>query len=96
MEEPEWNFEQDPSNERTDETGVNLRAYFDRMPDAKMQQYDPSWTDEQVMAWDDNFKDDGDLLLLCSERDVGVEEYRRVLGDCIAYRNRMRASLTKS
>ena len=36
----EWNFEQEP-HEATDETGVNLRAYFDRMPDEKTQQYSP-------------------------------------------------------
>ena len=93
MEEPDWNFEQSPSSEPMDETSINLRSYFDRMPDEKMRQYDPTWTDEQVMAWDDNFKDDGDLLLLCSERDVGVEEYRRVLGECIRYRDRVRESL---
>jgi hypothetical protein len=47
----EWNFEQEP-HEATDETGVNLRAYFDRMQDEKMRQYSPSWTDEQVIEWD--------------------------------------------
>ena len=39
----------------------------------------PAWTDEQVIQWDDNFKDDGTLFLPCSERDVDVHEYRRVL-----------------
>jgi hypothetical protein len=48
------------------------------------------------MAWDENFKDDGDLLLLCSERDVDVKEYRRVLEQCIEYRNRVRGTLLKS
>lgn len=62
-----------------DETAINLRAYFDRVPEAKLQQYDPAWTDEQVIAWDDNFKDDGYLFLPCSERDVDIAEYRRVL-----------------
>ena len=28
MSRPIWNFEQEPSTERTDETGTNLRAYF--------------------------------------------------------------------
>ena len=96
FEQPIWNFEQAMAHEPTDETGVNLRAYFDRMPDDKLQQYDPRWTDEQVMAWDENFKDDGDLLLLCSERDVDVKEYRRVLEQCIDYRNRVRDTLIKS
>ena len=95
MEQPIWNFEQDPTDERMDETGVNLRAYFDRMPDEKMRQYSPHWSDEQVMQWDDNFRSDGELMLLCSERDVDVHEYRRVLEQCIEYRNRVRSELLK-
>jgi hypothetical protein len=90
MEQPIWNFEQEPSAEEMDETGINLRAYFDRMPDQKMQQYSPSWSDEQVVAWDGSFRDDGNLLLPCSERDVDVNEYRNVLEECIEYRNRAR------
>ncbi|HYV06922.1 MAG TPA: hypothetical protein VFB82_20165 [Blastocatellia bacterium] len=93
MEQPIWNFEQAMSDERTDETGVNLRAYFDRMPDEKILQYTSSMTDEQVVEWDGNFCEDGSLLLPCSERDVDVEEYRRVLDQCIAYRNRVRADI---
>ena len=93
MEQPIWNFEQAMAHEPTDETGVNLRAYFDRMPDEKLVKYDPSWTDDQVVEWDDNFKDDGELFLLCSERDVDVAEYRRVLEQCIEYRNRVRPTL---
>ena len=83
MEQPVWNFEQEPGDERLDETGVNLRAYFDRMPDEKMQQYWSDWTDEQTIEWDNNFRDDGNLMLLCCERDVDVREYRRVLENCI-------------
>lgn len=90
---PIWNFEQEPSNEPMDETSVNLRAYFDRIDDDKIQQYSPSWTDEQVIEWDGNFRDDGELMLLCCERDVEVEEYRQVLEQCIAYRNRVRPHL---
>jgi hypothetical protein len=93
MEQPIWNFEQDPSGEPMDETGVNLRAYFDRMDDAKMQQYDPSWTDEQVKEWDGNFQDEGPLMIFCCERDVEIDEYREVLEQCIAYRNRVRDTL---
>ena len=88
---PIWNFEQEPFASRSDETDVNLRAYFDRMADAKMREYQPAWTDEQVVAWDGNFKDDGSLMLICSERDVEIDEYRQVLEECIAYRNRVRA-----
>ena len=94
MEQPVWNFEQEPGDERLDETSVNLRAYFDRMPDEKMQQYSSDWTDEQVIEWDNNFRDDGKLMLLCCERDVDVREYRKVLENCIEYRNRVRKIVT--
>ena len=90
MQQPEWNFEQEPSDEPLDETGVNLRAYFDRMPDDKMRQYSPDWSDERVIEWDGNFRDDGFLFLLCCERDVDVKEYREVLEQCIRYRERGR------
>lgn len=93
MKQPIWNFEQFPSSEPMDETGVNLRAYFDRMDDDKMQQYDSAWTDEQVIEWDGNFKDDGTLMILCCERDVEIDEYRRVLEECIEYRNKVRPQL---
>ena len=76
-----------------DETSVNLRAYFDRMSDEKMRQYLPGMSDEQVIEWDGNFKDDGDFMMLCSERDVDVEEYRQVLEECIRYRDRVRSAL---
>ena len=95
MKQPVWNFEQEPADERLDETGVNLRAYFDRMPDEKMQQCRPDWTDEQVIEWDNNFRDDGYLMMLCCERDVDVREYRKVLENCISYRNRVREIGTK-
>ncbi|MFY9555204.1 MAG: hypothetical protein WAV20_01170 [Blastocatellia bacterium] len=95
MEQPIWNFEQEPSSEPMDETSVNLRAYFDRMADEKMRKYSNSWTDEQVIEWDGNFKSDGDFMMLCSERDVDVREYRRVLEEAIRYRDRVRPSLTK-
>lgn len=90
---PIWNFEQVPTTDPMDETSVNLRAYFDRMEDDKMQQYSPTWTDEQVIEWDGNFRNDGELMLLCCERDVAVDEYRQVLEQCIAYRNRVRPAL---
>ena len=92
MKQPIWNFEQEPASEPLDETGVNLRAYFDRMDDEKMRQYDRAWTDEQVIAWDENFRDDQMLMLLCCERDVDVTEYRQVLEESIAYRDRVRGT----
>ena len=93
MEQPIWNFEQEPSDRPMDETSVNLRAYFDRMPDEKMRQYSPGMSDEQVIEWDGNFKDDGDFMMLCYERDVDVEEYRQVLEESIRYRDRVRSTL---
>jgi hypothetical protein len=94
MEQPLWNFEQEPHDEPLDETSINLRAYFDRMPDDILRQYVPEWTDQQTIDWDNNFRDDGNLMLLCSERDVDIVEYRRVLEKCIAYRNRVREKMT--
>ena len=93
MQQPIWNFEQEPWTTPPDETDVNLRAYFDRMSDEKMRQYKPEWTDEDVIAWDGNFTDEGTLLIACSERDVEVEEYRAVLHQAIAYRDRVRPAL---
>lgn len=95
MKQPIWNFEQEPAGEPLDETGVNLRAYFDRMDDDKMRQYSPSWTDQQVMEWDGNFRDDGLLMMFCCERDVDAEEYRRVLEECLAYRDRERTRMRR-
>jgi hypothetical protein len=94
MEQPVWNFEQEPYDEHADETSYNLRAYFDRMDDAKMQQYDPAWSDEQLMQWDDNFTNENTLLLACCERDIEPEEYRRVIAQAIAYRHRVRPFLS--
>lgn len=91
---PLWNFEKEPwIGEEPDETSYNLRAYFDRMSEEKLASYDPSLDDEQLMRWDGNFKDEGSLLLACSERDVEPDEYRRVIAQCIEYRNRVRPSL---
>ena len=93
MQQPIWNYEQEPYEERPDETDVNLRAYFDRMDDAKMREYSPEWSDERVVEWDGNFKDDGSLMIACCERDIDVEEYRRVLERSRAYRDRVRDQL---
>jgi hypothetical protein len=89
---PIWNFEQEPLPEDCDETTINLRAYFDRMPEDKMRQYRPEWTDEELTEWDGNFKDDGALMLICSERDVDAAEYRAVLEECLQYRDRIKNS----
>jgi hypothetical protein len=94
MKQPIWNFEQEPREDPGDESSINLRAYFDRMPDEKMRQYSSAWSDEEVKAWDGNFRDeDGCLMLFCSERDIEIDEYREVLEECIAYRDRVRPVL---
>ena len=93
---PVWSFEKEPFlDEDPDETSYNLRAYFDRMSEEKLAGYGTAFTDEQLMAWDGNFKDDGTLLLGCSERDIEPDEYRRVIAQSIEYRNRVRAPLTQ-
>jgi hypothetical protein len=93
MQQPIWNFEQEPWETPPDETSVNLRAYFDRMDDTKLQQYRPEWSDEHIIEWDGNFTDEGTLLIACSERDVEIDEYRRVMAQAIEYRNRVRPAL---
>ena len=90
MIQPVWNFEQEPFDEPPDETAINLRAYFDRMADEKMRQYSPAWGDDRLVEWDGNFRDDGNLMLVCCERDVDVREYRQVLEQCIGSRDRVR------
>ena len=95
MQQPIWNFEQDPTDEPMDETSYNLRAYFDRMDDAKLLEYSADWSDERVIEWDGNFKSDGDLLLPCTERDVDVTEYRRVIAQCLEYRARVRGTIVR-
>lgn len=95
IQQPVWNFEQEPLGaEEADETTFNLRAYFDRMADDKVLAYNPEWSDEHIIEWDGNFKDDGTLLVGCSERDVDIAEYRRVMAQNIEYRNRVRGTLT--
>lgn len=93
MGDPVWSFELEPSDEPQDETSINLRTYFDRMADEKMRQYSPAWTDDEVIQWDDNFRDDGFLFLPCCERDVDITEYRHVIEQCIGYRERVRELL---
>lgn len=82
----EVNYERMPAGMAMDETDVNLRAHFSRMSDDKLAQYRATWTDDEVTAWDEDFRDDGTLFLVCSERDVEMEEYRRVLVEHIGFR----------
>ena len=69
-----------------DETDINLRAYFTRVADERLREYDPGWSDEQVIEWDGNFRSDGSLMLVCCERDIEIDEYRRVLEEHIGRR----------
>ena len=45
------------------------------------------------MEWDGNFTSDDALLVPCCERDIDLEEYRRVIGQALEYRNRVRPLL---
>lgn len=80
-----------PGDGPPDETDIGLRAYLTRISDEKLAKYDPSWTDDQVMEWDGNFRDDGNLMLVCCERDIDVEEFRRVLAVHMQERQKMAA-----
>jgi hypothetical protein len=79
-------FEHLPAGVPMDETDVSVRAYLARLSDERLREYNPAWTDEQVMAWDGNFRSDGALMLVCCERDVEVQEYRRVLEEHLMFR----------
>jgi len=92
--EPSWNFEGEPPFEPRTEAGINLCAYFDAMPDAKLKTFDPDMSDDELMRWDGNFKSDGDMLLPCTEsEEVEVEMYRRYIAECIRYRDRVRDAM---
>jgi hypothetical protein len=82
-------FEHLPCDGPLDETDVNLRAYLALLSDEHLAQYDPAWTDEQVMEWDGNFRNDEVLMLICCERDIDVPEFRRVLAEHIKYRRQV-------
>ncbi|NUM55159.1 MAG: hypothetical protein HUU46_16060 [Candidatus Hydrogenedentes bacterium] len=79
-------YEHLPPGQPMDETDVSLRAYLSRLSDEHLAKYDPSWTDEQVMEWDGNFRMDGNLMLVCVERDVDIDEFRHVLEDHLRFR----------
>jgi hypothetical protein len=81
------NYEHLPGDGRLDETDVSLRAYLASLSDEHLAQYDPAWTDEQVEAWDGNFRSDGALMLVCCERDIDVGEFRRALAEHLHYRS---------
>jgi hypothetical protein len=77
-----------PGDGPLDETDVSLRAYLARLSDKHIAAYDPNWSDEQVREWDGNFRSDGGLMLVCCERDVDVQEFRRVLEEHLRWRRK--------
>ena len=79
-------YERLPESMEMDETDVSLRAYLAALGDDHLAAYDSAWTDEEVIAWDDNFRSDGTLMLVCCERDVDVAEFRRVLEEHLGFR----------
>src|SRR5436309_2132962 len=79
-------YEHLPGDGPIDETDVSLRAYLASLPDEHLAKYDPAWPDEQVMAWDGNFRSDGGLMLVCCERDVDVADFRRALEQHLQHR----------
>jgi hypothetical protein len=89
---PDIDYEHLPDDGPLDETDVNLRAYLARLSDDHLAAYDPAWNDEQVRHWDGNFRSDGELMLVCSERPVDVEEFRRVLEKHLRYRKQVHSS----
>ncbi|MGE0408233.1 MAG: hypothetical protein AB7P23_03100 [Amphiplicatus sp.] len=85
--EAEWDFEAHAPFRQMTETGVNLCAYFDAVPQSKMITYSPFMTDEELIAWDGNFTEEGVLFLPCCESEnVDPQMYRRYIEACIAYR----------
>ena len=70
-----------------DETDVNLGAYLEGLSAEHLAKYNSEWSDEEVKEWDGNFRSDGALMLVCCERDVEIEEYRRVLEEHIRSAN---------
>ena len=86
-------FEQRPTAIPKDETDYSVRAYVARLPEERIAEYDPSWSDEQVMDWDGNFRSDGGLMLVCCERDVDVHEFRHVIEE---YRDYLKARVPEA
>lgn len=83
-------FEDAPYAVPPDETDVNLRAYFDSMSESKLDCLDPDCDDTALREWDGNFRSDGSLMMVCCDRDVEIDEYRRVLQDFLAFRRSRR------
>ena len=87
-------FEDAPYETPPDETDVNLRAYFDAMDKEKLTQVNAAWSDERLREWDGNFRSDGALMLVCCDRDVGIDEFRQVLFEFLEFRKEARLDVT--
>ncbi len=83
---PPAELERPADGQPPDETDISLRAYFSRLSDERLREYDPAWSDAQVMEWDGEFRSDGALMLVCCERDIEISEYRAVLEEHIRRR----------
>jgi hypothetical protein len=81
-------FEQLPGAQPRDETDYALRSYVAGLSEEHLARYNPAWTDEEVMAWDGNFRSDGALMLVCCERDVDVSEFRETVEELLRFRGR--------
>lgn len=79
-------LEQPIDDSEYDETDINFRAYLSRLSDDHLRDYQPDWSDQQVIEWDGNFRSDGALMLVCCERDIEIAEYRKVLEEHLARR----------
>ena len=79
-------FEKSPTANGKDETDYAVRSYVAAIPAERLALYDPAWSDEQVQDWDGNFRSDGALMLVCCERDVDVEEFRRTVEEFLRFR----------
>lgn len=79
-------YEHLPGDGPLDETDFSLRAYLAGLSDEHLAKYDSTWSDEQVAAWDGNFRSDGALMLVCCERDVDVIDFRKALEDHLHFR----------
>ena len=75
-----------PADVPMDETDISLRAYLSRLGDEHLARYNCSWDNEEVIEWDGNFRSDGNLMLVCCERDIDVDEFRRVLEEHLRLR----------
>ena len=79
-------YEHLPGDGPLDETDVSLRAYLAKLSEEHLSRYDPSWSDDQVMAWDGNFRSDGALMLVCCERDIDIADFRTAVEQHLRYR----------